>query len=145
MVIQIFQLFLFVPHRHQRLFIRHNLHIHRSGNRECELLLLIVEDLRRWEVQFSDNVIYREVGDVRRLIFTLNLQISLVFLYHAACRADKVITLYQRYTFQFLCREVITVIVVGDACIPVDMFNEIAEVVLIQPAELETPRDFALQ
>ena len=33
----------------------------------------LVEDFRRWKVQLTHDIVNREVGDIRRLIFTLNL------------------------------------------------------------------------
>ena len=39
--------------------------------------------------------------------------------------------------FSFYYRQFIGIIIVGNSCIPVDMLQEIAEVVLIQPAELK--------
>ena len=57
----------------QSFFVGDDFHIHGSGNRERELLLLVVEDFRRWKVQLTHDIVNREVGDIRRLIFTLNL------------------------------------------------------------------------
>ena len=45
MIIQVFQLFLFVPNSRQSLFVGDDFHIHRSGNGERELLLLIIKYL----------------------------------------------------------------------------------------------------
>ena len=145
MVIQIFQLFLFIAYRRQRLFVGDDFHVHRGGHRECKLLLLVVEDFRRWKIQLPYDIVNREVGGIRRLIFTFQSEVSLIFFYQAACRTDKVIPLYQRFPFQLFYRKVIGIVLIGNAGLAVDMLQKIAEVLFLQTAHLEPASDFILQ
>ena len=73
MIIQVFQLFLFVPNSRQSLFVGDDFHIHRSGNGERELLLLIIKYLAWRKIQLTHDIVNREVGNKSCLIFTLNL------------------------------------------------------------------------
>ena len=138
MVIQIFQLFLLVADSGQGFPVRHDFHIHTGINGKGELLLLIVKDFRRREVQFAHNGIDGEISDICRGILLLDFQIPLLFFNQTACRLDKVVIFYQRFLIQFFLRQIVFVVLICCSCLPVKVSNEITEIVLVQTADFKT-------
>ena len=118
-VVQIFQFFLFVPHRGQGFLVGNDLNIHAGIDWERKLLLLIIENLGRREIQLPDHIRDREIGSVYLTVIMRYAQIPPVFFHQAARGFNQIIPLDKRFTFQLFLRQVKFVVLIGCTRTPV--------------------------
>ena len=100
--------------------------------------LLIVKNLTGWKIQFTDHIGNRKVRNVAFRIFGLHVQIPLFFLNQTAGRLNQIVSLYQRITLALFQRQRKLEILIRCAGSAIDMLQQIAEVVPIQPTHLKT-------
>ena len=145
MVVQVFQLFLFVSDRRQCPAVLHDFYIHGRIDGKRKLLLLEIEDFRRREIQLPDNGVDGKIGHIRFPVLMFQAEITLAFFDKATGRADKVIVFYQRFFFHLFLWYLVFVILIGDTVPAVKMFHEIGKILCFQASHLKASADFIFQ
>ena len=145
MVVQVFQFLFLVADSGKGFFVGNDLDVHAGIDRERKLLLLVIENLGRREIQFPDHIRDREISAVHLTAVMRNMQIPPVFFQQTARRFDKVIPLNQSFTFEFFLRQMKFIVLIGCTRTAIKVFQQIAEIVFIQPPHLETARNLAFQ
>ena len=138
MIFKVFQFLFLVADSGERSLIGYDLDIHARVDRKIKLLLLEIENLTGRKIQFTDHIRDCKICDIAFRILGLDTHIPLLFLNQTAGRLDKIVPLYQRITLTLFERQRKLEILIRCAGSAVDMLQQIAEVVLIQPAYLET-------
>ena len=108
-----------VPYRRQRFLVGDDLNIHAGIDRERKLLLLIIKNLGRREIQFPDYIRDREISGIGFRFLLRDTQIPPVFFQQAACGLNQVVPLDKRFTFQLFLWQVKFVVLVGRTRTPV--------------------------
>ena len=137
-VFKVFQFFFLITHGRECSLIGYDLDIHARVDRKIKLLLLEIENLAGRKIQFTYHIGDRKVCDIAFRILGLDTHIPLLFLNQTAGRLDKIVPLNQRITLTLFERQRKLKILIRCAGSAVDMLQQIAKVVLIQPAYLET-------
>ena len=140
MIFKVFQFLFLITHGRECSLIGYDFDIHARVDRKIKLLLLEIENLAGRKIQFTDHIRDCKVCDIAFRILRLDTHIPLLFLNQTAGRLDKIVPLYQRITLTLFERQRKLKILIRCAGSAIDMLQQIAEVVLIQPAYLESAR-----